>query len=93
MEKVIKVTAAQGHGQAVNCASVDGVRGVGNQSGCSASKHGVIGLTDMVEGSLRQRGGDNWEEIGALVSFLLPGRTVHINGSVLVIDGGQHAIF
>ena len=65
-----------------------GIRGVGNQSGYAASKHGVVGLTrnsgieygqlgisinaiapgaimtPMVEESLKQLGGDNWEEAG-----------------------------
>lgn len=35
----------QGHGSIVNAASVGGIRGVGNQSGYAASKHGVVGLT------------------------------------------------
>lgn len=85
---VLKVMHEQGYGSIVNCASVGGMRGVGNQSGYSASKHGVVGLTRnsaveygqfgitinaiapgaimtaMVEGSLRQMGGDNWEEVG-----------------------------
>lgn len=85
---VLKVMHKQGYGSIVNCASVGGMRGVGNQSGYSASKHGVVGLTRnsaveygqfgitinaiapgaimtaMVEGSLRQMGGDNWEEVG-----------------------------
>jgi NAD(P)-dependent dehydrogenase (short-subunit alcohol dehydrogenase family) len=78
----------QGSGSVVNTASVGGTRGVGNQSGYSASKHGVVGLTrnsaveygqfgvninaitpgaimtPMVEASLKQMGGDNWEEAG-----------------------------
>lgn len=85
---VLKVMHEQGYGSIVNCASVGGMRGVGNQSGYSASKHGVVGLTRnsaveygqfgitinaiapgaimtaMVEGSLRQMGGDNWEVVG-----------------------------
>jgi len=88
MQYVLKVMREQGSGSIVNAASVGGIRGVGNQSGYSASKHGVIGLTRnsaieygqygininaiapgaimtaMVEGSLRQMGGDNWEEVG-----------------------------
>ncbi|WP_313817518.1 SDR family oxidoreductase [Citricoccus sp.] len=88
LEKVLKVMAEQGHGAIVNTASVGGIRGVGNQSGYAAAKHGVVGLTrnsaieygqkgivvnaiapgailtPMVEGSLRQMGGDNWEEVG-----------------------------
>lgn len=88
MQYVLKVMKKQGFGSILNCASVGGIRGVGNQSGYAASKHGVIGLTRnsaieygqfnininavapgafmtaMVEGSLRQMGGDNWEEVG-----------------------------
>lgn len=88
MEKVLKVMGEQGHGAIVNTASVGGIRGVGNQSGYAAAKHGVVGLTrnsaieygqkgvvinaiapgaimtPMVEGSLKQMGGDNWEEVG-----------------------------
>ncbi|MGM7666620.1 SDR family oxidoreductase [Microbacterium sp. A93] len=88
LEKVLKVMAGQGHGAVVNTASVGGIRGVGNQSGYAAAKHGVVGLTrnsaieygekgivvnaiapgailtPMVEGSLKQIGGENWEEVG-----------------------------
>ena len=88
MHYVLKVMKQQGFGSILNCASVGGTRGVGNQSGYAASKHAVIGLTRnsaieygqfnininaiapgafmtaMVEGSLRQMGGDNWEEVG-----------------------------
>lgn len=88
MKYVLKVMKEQGYGSIVNTASVGGIRGVGNQSGYAASKHGVVGLTrnsaveygeygisikaiapgaimtPMVEGSLRQIGGDNWEEAG-----------------------------
>lgn len=88
MSAVLKVMREQGFGAIVNTASVGGIRGVGNQSGYAASKHGVVGLTRnsaveygaygiqinaiapgaimtaMVEGSLRQMGGDNWEEVG-----------------------------
>lgn len=88
MEKVLKVMAEQGRGSVVNTASVGGIRGVGNQSGYAAAKHGVVGLTrnsaieygtkgvvinaiapgaimtPMVEGSLRQIGGDDWEAVG-----------------------------
>ena len=88
LKYVLSVMKKQGHGSIVNMASVGGIRGVGNQSGYAASKHGVVGLTrnsaveygqygvsikavapgaimtPMVEGSLRQIGGDNWETIG-----------------------------
>lgn len=45
MKYVLAVMKAQGHGAIVNTASVGGIRGVGNQSGYAASKHGVVGLT------------------------------------------------
>lgn len=88
MAEVLKVMREQGHGSIVNTASVGGIRGVGNQSGYAASKHGVVGLTrnsaveygqyniqinaiapgaimtPMVEGSLRQIGGEDWEKVG-----------------------------
>ena len=88
MAEVLKVMRPQGSGSIVNTASVGGIRGVGNQSGYAASKHGVVGLTrnsaveygqygiqinaiapgaimtPMVEGSLRQAAGDDWEAFG-----------------------------
>ncbi|MDN7242806.1 SDR family oxidoreductase [Planococcus sp. N028] len=88
MKHVLKVMKKQGFGSIVNTASVGGIRGVGNQSGYAASKHGVVGLTrnsgieygqfgvsinaiapgaimtPMVEGSLKQMAGDNWEAAG-----------------------------
>lgn len=88
LKHVLGVMRGQGFGAVVNMASVGGMRGVGQQSGYSASKHGVVGLTrnsgveygqfgvrinavapgaimtPMVEGSLRQIGGDNWEAVG-----------------------------
>ena len=41
MAAVLKVMREQGSGSIVNTASVGGIRGVGNQSGYAASKHGV----------------------------------------------------
>ena len=88
MKYVLRVMKEQGYGSIVNTASVGGIRGVGNQSGYAASKHGVVGLTrnsgieygefgisinaiapgaimtPMVEGSLKQMAGDNWEAAG-----------------------------
>ena len=88
MKYVLKVMKQQGYGSIVNTASVGGIRGVGNQSGYAASKHGVVGLTrnsgieygqfgvsinaiapgaimtPMVEGSLKQIAGDDWEAAG-----------------------------
>lgn len=45
MKYVLEVMKAQEYGTIVNTASVGGIRGVGNQSGYAASKHGVVGLT------------------------------------------------
>ena len=45
MKYVLEVMREQGSGSVVNAASVGGLRGVGNQSGYAASKHGVVGLT------------------------------------------------
>jgi len=88
MKYVIEVMMRQGGGAIVNAASVGGIRGVGNQSGYAASKHGVVGLTrnsgieygehnirvnaiapgailtPMVENSLRQIAGEDWEQAG-----------------------------
>ena len=136
MAAVLEQMVKQGSGRILNTASVGGIRGVGNQSGYAASKHGVVGLTrnsareygqfgitvnaiapgaimtDMVENSLRQMGGENWEEagkefvsvnpmkrfgdvreVGALVAFLLSDDSGFINGTVIPIDGGQHAMY
>ncbi|WP_159884968.1 glucose 1-dehydrogenase [Paenibacillus puerhi] len=88
MKYVLEVMKKQGFGAIVNTASVGGIRGVGNQTGYAASKHGVVGLTrnsgveygqygisikaiapgaimtPMVEASLKQIGGDQWEAAG-----------------------------
>ncbi|MWB99514.1 glucose 1-dehydrogenase [Agromyces seonyuensis] len=45
LEHVLAVMREQGSGYVVNTASVGGIRGVGNQSGYAAAKHGVVGLT------------------------------------------------
>lgn len=45
LEKVLKIMHEQGSGYVVNTASVGGIRGIGNQSGYAAAKHGVVGLT------------------------------------------------
>ncbi|MCU1405255.1 MAG: oxidoreductase [Glaciihabitans sp.] len=45
LKYVLKVMHAQGSGAIVNTASVGGIRGIGNQSGYAAAKHGVVGLT------------------------------------------------
>jgi len=136
MQHVLKHMHKQGDGAIVNTASVGGIRGVGNQSGYAASKHGVVGLTRnsareygemgvrinaiapgaimtaMVENSLKQLDPDNPEEAGkqfvqanpmkrfgkpeevaGLVSFLLSEDAGFINGTVIPVDGGQHAMY
>lgn len=136
MQHVLKQMHKQGSGAVVNTASVGGIRGVGNQSGYAASKHGVVGLTRnsareygdkgvrinaiapgaimtaMVENSLKQLDPENPEEAGkqfvsanpmkrfgkpeevaGLVSFLLSEDAGFINGTVIPVDGGQHAMY
>ena len=110
LKHVLAVMHRQGHGAIVNMASVGGLRGVGSQSGYSASKHGVVGLTrnsgveygqfgvrvnavapgaimtPMVEGSLKQMGGDNWEAVGREFVSVNPmkrfGRPAEVAGTV-----------
>ncbi len=117
MAEVLKVMREQGHGSVVNTASVGGIRGIGNQSGYAASKHGVVGLTRnsaveygqygiqinaiapgaimtaMVEGSLRQIGGDNWEEVGRQFVSVNPmqrfGRTEEVAALVAFLLSGE----
>lgn len=136
MQHVLKQMHQQGHGAIVNTASVGGIRGVGNQSGYAAAKHGVVGLTRnsareygefgvrinaiapgaimtaMVENSLKQLDPENPEEAGkqfvsvnpmkrfgkpeevaGLVGFLLSEDAGFINGTVVPVDGGQHAMY
>jgi len=45
MAAALEVMHRHGHGAIVHTASDGGIRGVGNQSGYAASKHGVVGLT------------------------------------------------
>ena len=45
LRHVLAVMREQGSGSVVNTASVGGIRGVGDQSGYAAAKHGVVGLT------------------------------------------------
>lgn len=65
MKHVLKVMKEQKSGSIVNCASVGGIRGVGNQSGYAASKHGVIGLT---RNSAREYG-----QFGININAIAPG--------------------
>ena len=119
MAAVLKVMREQGHGAIVNTASVGGIRGIGNQSGYAASKHGVVGLTRnsaveygchgiqinaiapgaimtaMVEGSLRQIGGDDWEEAGRQFVSVNPmkrfGRPEEVAALVAFLLSGESA--
>src|SRR5690625_3708589 len=65
MKDVLKVMKKQGYGSIVNTASVGGIRGVGNQSGYAASKHGVVGLT--------RNSAVEYGEFGITVNAIAPG--------------------
>lgn len=65
LKHVLKVMREQGHGAIVNTASVGGTRGVGNQSGYAASKHGVVGLT--------RNSAVEYGEYGITVNAVAPG--------------------
>ncbi|MFV0406564.1 MAG: SDR family oxidoreductase [Propioniciclava sp.] len=65
MEKVLKVMREQGGGAIVNTASVGGIRGVGNQSGYAAAKHGVVGLT--------RNSGVEYGAMGVRINAIAPG--------------------
>ncbi len=65
MKHVLKVMKEQGSGSIVNTASVGGIRGVGNQSGYAASKHGVVCLT--------RNSGIEYGQYGVQVNAIAPG--------------------
>lgn len=65
LEKVLKVMREQGSGAVVNTASVGGIRGVGNQSGYAAAKHGVVGLT--------RNSAVEYGEFGVRINAIAPG--------------------
>lgn len=65
LKYVLPVMRAQGHGSIVNSASVGGIRGVGNQSGYAAAKHGVVGLT--------RNSGVEYGQYGISVKAIAPG--------------------
>lgn len=65
LKYVLKVMKEQGYGSIVNTASVGGTRGVGNQSGYAASKHGVVGLT--------RNSAVEYGEYGITVNAIAPG--------------------
>lgn len=80
LQHVLKVMREQGHGAVVNTASVGGIRGIGNQSGYSASKHGVVGLT--------RNSGVEYGQFGIQVNAIAPGAimTPMIEGSLKQLD-------
>lgn len=80
MKYVLEVMKKQGHGSIVNTASVGGIRGVGNQSGYAASKHGVVGLT--------RNSAIEYGQYGVSVKAIAPGAimTPMVEGSLKQID-------
>jgi len=80
LQHVLKVMRAQGHGAVVNTASVGGIRAIGNQSGYSAAKHGVVGLT--------RNSAIEYGQFGIQVNAIAPGAimTPMIEGSLKQID-------
>ncbi|GAB92411.1 glucose 1-dehydrogenase [Gordonia rhizosphera] len=77
---VLPVMKKQGSGSVVNTASVGGIRGVGNQSGYAAAKHGVVGLT--------RNSGIEYGQFGVRVTAIAPGAimTPMVEGSLKQID-------
>jgi NAD(P)-dependent dehydrogenase (short-subunit alcohol dehydrogenase family) len=80
LKYVLKVMKEQGYGSIVNTASVGGIRGVGNQSGYSASKHGVVGLT--------RNSAVEYGEFGIIINAIAPGAimTPMVEASLRQID-------
>lgn len=80
MEHVLKAMRTQGSGAIVNTASVGGIRGVGNQSGYAASKHGVVGLT--------RNSAIEYGQYGIPVNAIAPGAimTPMVEGSLKQMD-------
>jgi NAD(P)-dependent dehydrogenase (short-subunit alcohol dehydrogenase family) len=80
LKHVLKVMKEQGRGAILNAASVGGIRGVGNQSGYAASKHGVIGLT--------RNSGIDYGQFGIQINAIAPGAilTPMVENSLKQID-------
>lgn len=80
MKHVLKVMKEQGSGSIVNTASVGGIRGVGNQSGYSATKHGVVGLT--------RNSAVEYGQFGVNINAIAPGAimTAMVEGSLKQMD-------
>lgn len=91
MKYVLEVMKKQKLGTIINTASLGGIRGVGNQSGYAASKHGVVweeAGKEFVSVNPMKRFGKP-EEVAYLVAFLLSEQAGFINAAVIPIDGGQ----
>lgn len=80
LKYVLKVMKEQGYGSVVNTASVGGIRGIGNQSGYAASKHGVVGLT--------RNSGIEYGQFGVSIKAIAPGAimTPMVEGSLKQIN-------
>ncbi len=80
LKHVLPVMKEQGSGSVVNTASVGGIRGIGNQAGYAAAKHGVVGLT--------RNSGIEYGQFGISVNAIAPGAimTPMIEGSLKQID-------
>jgi len=80
MAAVLPVMRDQGYGSIVNTASVGGIRGVGNQSGYAASKHGVVGLT--------RNSAVEYGQFGISINAIAPGAimTPMVEGSLKQMD-------
>ncbi|MFJ9122560.1 SDR family oxidoreductase [Streptomyces sp. NPDC102340] len=80
LKHVLAVMREQGSGTVVSTASVGGIRGVGNQSGYAAAKHGVVGLT--------RNSGVEYGRFGITVKAIAPGAimTPMVEGSLKQLD-------
>jgi len=65
LKHVLTVMKSQNSGHIVNTASVGGIRGIGNQSGYAAAKHGVVGLT--------RNSAVEYGEFGITINAVAPG--------------------
>ncbi|MFW0793968.1 SDR family oxidoreductase [Gordonia sp. CPCC 205515] len=80
LKYVLAQMRKQGSGTVVNTASVGGIRGVGNQSGYAAAKHGVVGLT--------RNSGIEYGQYGISIKAIAPGAimTPMVEASLKQID-------
>ena len=80
MAAVLPVMRRQGYGSIVNTASVGGIRGVGNQAGYAAAKHGVVGLT--------RNAAVEYGKLGISINAIAPGAimTAMVEGSLKQMD-------